>query len=351
MYELPAKARALTAYKPLSGTYRIRLDANESFLDAPDWLRLEIAKAVSELPFNRYPDPYAVELCRRFAAFFGVDAQYMVAGNGSDELIGVIIGAFCEHGETVLTVSPDFSMYAFYAQMNGAKAAVYDKQENGLMLDAERLIAYAKQQDAKLIILSNPCNPTSLGTSRKDILRIVSELSDRLVVIDEAYMDFGEGSVLTEAADYDNLIVLKTCSKAFGMAAIRLGFAVSCNQLTDAIKAAKSPYNVSAMTQAAGCVLFEHKDYLMDCIGKIKDSRDRLFKALWELGQSKAQVKEVYRTTTNFVLLHVDDSEKTHQALKEKGIAVRHMGNLLRITAGSEQENAAVTAALDEILR
>ena len=125
----------------------------------------------------------------------------------------------------MLTILPDFSMYTFYTSMVGAKVEVMNKDES-MEMKAEDVIERAKACKAKLIIFSNPCNPTALKLEREEILEIIKAV-DALVVVDEAYMDFSQGSVLDEIENYDNLIVLKTCSKAFGMAAIRLGFAAA----------------------------------------------------------------------------------------------------------------------------
>ncbi len=350
MYELPEKLKNLVPYHPLSGSYEIRLDANESFIVPPDWLKKKIVDAVTSVAFNRYPDPYCVELCERFAAFFGIDAQFVAAGNGSDELISLIVASFSSPGETMVVVKPDFSMYAFYAQMNGVRVETYQKNPQHLGIDADALISFAKEKSARILILSNPCNPTSLAATRADILKIVDSLGDCLVVIDEAYMDFSEGSVLGMAREYDNLIVLKTCSKAFGMAAIRLGFAVASAPLINAIKAAKSPYNVNSMTQAAGCVLLEEKDYLLDCADRIKRSRDELYASMCRLAKEKSGILQVANTCANFVFLRLKEPQRIFQELGGRGIAVRCLEPFLRITAGSAQENGAVAAALEKLL-
>ncbi|MGI5966572.1 pyridoxal phosphate-dependent aminotransferase [Anaerotruncus rubiinfantis] len=348
MYELPEKLKNLTPYAPVTGQYRIRLDANESYLTAPGWLRQELAAAIEKLDFNRYPDPYTVELCQKFADFFDVLPSQVVAGNGSDELIGLIVSSFTSTGEDMVVVNPDFSMYSFYAQMNGVRVHTFQKPE--LALDADALIAFAKERAAKLVVLSNPCNPTSLAASQADVLKIVEELSDRLVVIDEAYMDFAEGSILRIAPRHDNLIVLKTCSKAFGMAAIRLGFAVAGTQITLALKAAKSPYNVNSMTQAAGCVLLSHPDYLRGCTEQIKTSRTELYQKILALAKEKAEILEVADTCANFVFLQMLDARRVFDALSARGIIVRLMAPRLRITAGTAEENREVVGALREIL-
>ena len=343
-YELPQKLQNLTPYDPLTGSYRIRLDANESFLSPPPELMEELMAAVMRVDFNRYPDPYAVELCEKCAAFFGVDPSMVVAGNGSDELIGLIVSWFTEPGDTMAVVRPDFSMYSFYAQPCGLRLLAFDKDPDTLALDADALITRAREAGAKLLIFSNPCNPTSLAATRADVLKIVDGLPGCLVVVDEAYMDFAEGSILRTAGEHDNLIVLKTCSKAFGMAAIRLGFAVANPVLTGAIKAAKSPYNVNSMTQAAGCVLFSHPDYLTGCADEIKRSRDAL-------AGEKADLLDVRPTCANFVFLRLTDAKGVYEALLARGVAVRLMGDRLRISAGAPIENRALLSTLREILR
>ena len=348
-YTLPEKLQKLDPYAPVTGSYRIRADANESYLSAPDWLREELAEAVKGIDFNRYPDPYCARLCAAFAGYFGVPAGQVVAGNGSDELIGLIMSWFTSPGDTAVTVSPDFSMYAFYAQSCGVRLRVLEKE--GLALSADALLATAREGDARLVIFSNPCNPTSLEASREEVLRVVEGLPGTLVVVDEAYMDFGEGSILGLAGHYDNLIVLKTCSKAFGMAAIRLGFAVACPTLAAALMAAKSPYNVNAMTQEAGRVLFSHPDYLRDCTERIKRGRDDLYRRLSALAERRAAVSEVQNTHTNFVYLRLADAPGAFRALADRGIAVRLMGDRLRISAGSAAENAELLAALEEIIQ
>lgn len=164
-------------------------------------------------------------------------------------------------------------------------------------------------------------------------------------------MDFAEGSILRLAGERDNLIVLKTCSKAFGMAAIRLGFAVANPVLIGAVKAAKSPYNVNSMTQAAGCVLFNHPDYLAGCADEIKASRDALCRELSALAGEKAEILDMRPTCANFVFLRLTDAKGVYEALLARGIAVRLMGDRLRVSAGAPIENRALLSTLREILR
>lgn len=348
MYELPGRLKTLTPYEPVAGKFPIRLDANESFLAPPDWLREEIARAVRNLDFNRYPDPLCAALREKFAAFFGIKSELVTAGNGSDELISLIINSFLEPGETMAMVRPDFSMYSIYAEMAGVPTAVYEKSPGFLELDADGLINFVKAHKARLLMFSNPCNPTSQAASQEEILRIVESL-DCLVTVDEAYMDFSEGSILQLTERYDNLIVLKTCSK-IGMAGIRLGFAVATPTLTRALQAVRSPYNVNAMTQAAGCVWFSHGDYIRSCVEQIKASRDALCLKLTALFERKKELLQVLPSSANFVFLHMSDAKAVFQALSARGVAVRLMGEYLRITAGSDEENDELVKLLDELV-
>lgn len=350
MYRLPKKLDGLVPYEPLAGSFLVRLDANESFLAPSAKLHQAIRDAIAAVQFNRYPDPFCVGLCEKCAAFFGADPRQIVAGNGSDELIGLLISSFVERGEGMAVVAPDFSMYRFYAQLNGVKVHTFTKDSGTLALDSDALIALVKEKNARLLILSNPCNPTSLTASRAEVLKLVRAL-DCLVVIDEAYMDFADGSVLDEVGKYDNLVVLKTCSKAFGMAAIRLGFAFAPPPIANALRAVKSPYNVNSMTQAAGCALFEHGDELHACTERIKASRDALYRHLMALSERLGGKIEVLNTRANFIYLRLDDAAQVFDGLCERGIAVRLMEPYLRISAGSEIENEAVSTALEQLIR
>ncbi len=349
MYNLPEQLRDLVPYEPVSGEYTVRLDANESFLSLPQELRREVGQAVSQIDFNRYPDPYATELCRKFAGFYGVQAQNVVAGNGSDELIGVIVSGFAAPGESITAVSPDFSMYGFYAQLYHVKVHNFIK-ENGLSFSAADLIRAVRENGSKILFFSNPCNPTSTVAGREEILSIIDALPDCLVVVDEAYMEFSDQSVLDQAERRDHVILLKTFSKAFGMAAIRLGFAVACPAIARALKAAKSPYNVNTMTQVVGCVLLDHPEYIRDCIRRIIAARDDLYAKLSALAAQKPQLGEVTATCANFVYLRTSRAAALAEGLAKAGIAVRDFADSLRISAGSRQENEAVLDTLSALL-
>ncbi len=354
MYTLNDKIKNLTPYDPIAGEYKIRLDANESMYPLSEELLCAMQEAVSAVSFNRYPDPTAKALREAYAAYYGMDADLITCGNGSDELLGVLVGAFCEAGEKLLTFAPDFSMYRFYGDVYGVENVVYQKKAD-LMIDVDEVIKLIHADDKiRMVLFSNPCNPTSLGLGVLDVEKLIRNAGDCLIVLDEAYMDFWgeEHSFLQRVCEFDNLIVLRTCSKALGLAAIRLGLAIANPTLTRVVTAVKSPYNVNSMTQAAGVALLSHADLLKQRTKEIILSRDALYRGIKAL--EGGVIKTVYQPQTNFVFIDFEDAAKAKTVFEgflANSIAVRYMGRYLRITAGSEQENAAVLDILPQLLK
>lgn len=342
MYELNAKIRDLEPYEPLKGEYAIRLDANESFLPLPEKLRADAFAALSALDLNRYPDPSAAALCAAFAQRYRVPVQNVAAGNGSDELISVIFQSFLEKGDAYAVIAPDFSMYKFYGYISECRGITIKKEENW-QIDLDKVIETCNNEGVKLLIFSNPCNPTSIGLDRAAVRRLLQSVS-ALVVLDEAYMDFWDQSMLPEFQNYDNLLILKTCSKAFGLAALRIGFAVGDEKLIRAVKAVKSPYNVNSLSQKlAETVLLagEDCDAAFRCI---LDSRDALWAGLNALAQRFPDKMEVIESVTNFIVMKTARAGELFRYLLGRSIAVRYFADMsaLRITAGAPEENAVV---------
>lgn len=341
MYQLNEKIKDLKPYDPIQGSYRVRLDANESFLPLPQALVEEAKAAVERTAFNRYPDPAARELCQAFAACYGVQPQQVVAGNGSDELITVLFEAFLEKGDAFATVEPDFSMYAFNGHLHEARHVAIPKGKD-LRLDVEAVAAACQREQVKLLIFSNPCNPTSLVCGREEMRKLIDSLPDTLVVLDEAYMDFSDQSLLGEVEDHPNLLVLRTCSKAFGMAALRLGFAVCGKTLAGALRAVKSPYNVNSLSQAVGTAVLRRKGELDRALETILRSRDQLYAGLRELGEKYPGRFRLLPGETNFAALEMEDGPELLAYLDRQGVAIRYTGGLVRVTCGAPEENKIV---------
>lgn len=341
------KLKRLSAYEPSYDDSRIHLDANESCMELTDAMKKKIGEKMLGLHFNRYPDPLAGETCELFGARYNIPSRYVTAANGSDELISLLFGAFVQKGEKVLITEPDFSMYRIYCDTYECTPVILGKKGD-LTFDPEEMIKKANAEDVRLIIFSNPCNPTGQGISHDDVLKI-AENTNCLVVVDEAYMDFWDQSVIDCATAGENLAVLKTCSK-IGFAAGRLGFVITNSELTDYFRAAKSPYNVNSLTQAAASVFLGDKDYIDGAVSGIKRSRVKLFGLLKGLEEKHKPDMYVYDTRTNFVLVKFRDSGDVYKKLKAFGISVRVICGCLRITAGTEAENRELIAALNKIM-
>jgi len=338
----------MTPYTPVTGNYPVRLDANESFMTPPYWLRREIADALSRVPLHRYPDPLALGVREKASSLYGIQSEQVIAGNGSDELIGLIMAALVPRGGRVLLTDPDFSMYQFYAELYELDCRAVGKI--GRRPDIDAVLREAEQWHPDLVIFSNPCNPTGLGAPRGEVIRLLKGVTCP-VVVDEAYMDFWDQSVMEDLPNFENLVILKTCSKACGLAGLRLGFAMAGPEIMDALFKTKSPYNVNALTQAAGEVVLSHPRYLRNCAEKIKDVTQALFDKLQAIAGRVGGALTVLSTETNFVLLQTPDAAGIFEGLRTRGILVRQLdGDLLRVTAGSGAEQTALFGALEEIL-
>ena len=352
MYNLPQKLKNFTPYEPLTGEYPIRLDVNESYFELPTE---EVVRAVMSMggsssgapvKLNRYPDPYASRTVNAFASLFNVDPRLVVAGNGSDELIGLIAAGLLEKGNKVLTLTPDFSMYGFYARVYELDVIEFPKDDD-FGVNVDELIDYININNIDCLIFSNPCNPTSLGIEKPEVMRLVKE-TKALIVVDEAYMDFWAEtqSMLAEATHFDNLIVLRTCSKSVALAGIRLGFAVACEKLIVALKTVKSPFNVNSVTQAIGAAILSDGVGYKKAIAHIKENTHSLYQALQGLRMLHV-FEKIYDTKTNFVFAKTDKAEKIYEFLLERGIAVRCFApNHLRICAGTREEMNALCQEL-----
>ena len=344
MYELNDKIKNLEPYEPISGTYQIRLDANECPVNLPDEVRREFAARLEEIAFNRYPDPLAERLVRSFAEYYHIKPELVTAGNGSDELIFLIESAFMQKGDKMLVVSPDFSMYNFYSSICEVQSASFLKGDS-LEIDVDALIETVNRDNIDLVIFSNPCNPTGKGITRAEAEKLVSSV-EALVILDEAYMDFWTESLLDKIEDYSNLIIFRTASKLVGSAALRLGFAVANPTIAKAIKAVKSPYNVNSVSQAFGEIIYRQKETLKNRKKMIVNNKEMLYNGLVRLCDAKKGFI-VYSSVANFVFMKTDCSRKIWEYLKRQSIVVRLMGDYLRITAGTAEEVSAVLRALE----
>ncbi|OFI05359.1 histidinol-phosphate aminotransferase [Clostridium acetireducens DSM 10703] len=328
---------------------KIKLDANENPFNLLEFLEEDILKSVKSCFLNKYPDGEAKELCKSYSQYAGASLNNIVAGNGSDELIQLVINAFLNEKEKVLVLNPDFSMYKIYTKIIRGKLLNFSYDSN-FNLNIDKLIDTVNLEKVKILFISNPNNPLGKIILKEDIEKILKSCSNCIVVIDEAYTDFCNESVVDKINYYENLIVLRTCSKAIGIAALRVGFALANEVLINEIKKVKSPFNVNSLSQAIAKVVLENKNLIKSNIKKIISEREYLFNKL-------EKIKNItpIKSNTNFILIEIkSDNKNIYNKLLEKDIVIRSFNddilkNYIRVTVGDRKENDYFVQALKEI--
>lgn len=336
-------------FKPYNAkceNYKVKLDANESFVEFPKEIKNEIIKSLSKVKFNRYPDPDATNLKEAYSKYIGVSNNNIMVGNGSDELIQILVNAFLDKNDKIITLNPDFSMYEVYTKVRGGKVLSFALEEE-FKLDINKIIDYINFHSPKIFIFSNPNNPTGGVIPKEDILKIIKNVNC-IVVVDEAYMEFYGDTIVDYINKYDNLIVLRTASKALGNASLRLGFLITNEFFLREIKKVKPPFNVNTISQVIGKVVLDNKDFIKESINKVIDEREYLVKEL-----KKINILKLYDTKSNFILVYSKYASKINNNFIENGIKVRvfsedKLKNFFRITVGNRDENNKVIKSIKE---
>ncbi len=320
-----------------SGTEGIFLDANEN----------PIGSLAGE-GFNRYPDPYQKALKAKIGEVKGIDPAWIFLGNGSDEPIDLLVRATCEpKDDAILITPPTYGMYQVCADVQGARVISVPLTRD-FQPDVEAILK-AADNSTKLLFLCSPNNPTGNLLDADKVMRLIQEF-DGLVVLDEAYADFApeETSLLPRLAEFPNLVILHTFSKAWGLAALRLGMAFAQPKLIEVLSKIKYPYNINLATQrlamnALGRVA--EKDQMVE---DILSERERLAGELSKL----PLVEHIYPTAANFLLIRVKEAGSVFEKLLAQKIIVRDRSRVilcegcLRITVGTKAENDQLLATL-----
>lgn len=338
---------ALKAYPVAPSDGMVKLDAMENPYALPDELRRELASVLARVELNRYPTPSPRELrdaiARRMAVPGGME---ILLGNGSDELIQMLIIALARPGATMMYPAPTFVMYSMGATFNGMRAVPVPLRED-FTFDADAFIERMRAEKPALVFLAYPNNPTGVLYPEEDVARVIRACPG-LVVIDEAYHAFAGKSFMPRLAEFDNMVVVRTVSK-LGLAGIRLGYLAGRPEWVAQLDKVRPPYNVSVLTQAAALFLLERLDVLEAQAARIKSDRAAL-------GASLAALKgvTVFPSEANFFLIRVPDADRVYRDLKAQNVLVRNLNpglrNCLRVTVGTPDENRILVAALREAL-
>ncbi|NLI90671.1 MAG: histidinol-phosphate transaminase [Peptococcaceae bacterium] len=332
----------------------IKMDANENPFPWPSGMQEELFSA--NIAFNRYPDGQAQELRDAISAYNGVRPEEILVGNGSDELIQIILHTFGGRNRTLMIHPPTFSMYAAAAAITGTSVLEVPLL-NGISLDLPKMLSFSAAKDSldvkvkntDIIIVCNPNNPTGSLFPKTEILQIVQN-TQALVVVDEAYAEFSGETMVDLINQYPNLLIMRTFSKAFGMAALRLGYVVGNSALITDLNRVRQPFNVNSFSQQAGVTALKYASAYQEQVEIIKKETQMLYNEL-----NKIPGVNVLPTRANFLLFQPDAPDLWAEKLSARGFTVRNLGSLpglgksLRMSSGTPEENQAFLKAVKDI--
>ena len=329
----------LSPYSVKKNQPRIKLDANESPFDLPTSIRQEIQEKLSKLRFHLYPEPTADELRQSLSTYLGLPTDWIVVGNGSDELLSYLVQAFSREHSAVLYPTPTFSMYGILAQIAGISAFGIPLDDN-FDLDAEIWQRQLNQKKQNLVFFSYPNNPTGNLFNTKVIDQIL-ERPNTLVVLDEAYYEFSGRTFLDKISSNKNLIITRTFSKAYGLASLRCGYLIAHPDIINQVNKIRLPYNLNQFTQVCISSMLKQREMITSKIALLQHERGIVYEAL-------KNMEGVYPfpTNANFILFRTQSSSsRVHASLLDKGVLIRSFEqkkpliNCLRVTVGTDKQN------------
>lgn len=321
----------------------LRLDTNTNVLGSNPAAERFIRE--QKLDLNDYPSTYSDGLRNALSELYDLDKENFVVGSGSDEILDISFKTFTEWGDDCLVPYPSYSLYDYFASMNGGKVVTSELTDD-FQPDVDDIIS----SNARIVILSSPNNPTGNSYDKERIERILENFKG-IVIVDEAYGEYSSASMISRIADFDNLIVLRTFSKAYAMASLRVGYAVTNLDLADMMNSVKIPYSLNSLSEGAAIVAIKDQDFIKKSRDMVLEERPKLASGLSKLGF------QPYASDSNFILARspIDHSILT-SSLKDNGILVRDFGNkrrlenCVRFTVGTNDMNGRLLDAIKKIL-
>ena len=340
---IDAMASYVPGEQPERGIEIIKLNSNENPYP-PSPAVLGVLKNIEGEWLRRYPEPLGGEFRRSASKVLGVPSDWIIVGNGSDEVLSLVIRACTEPGRKVVYPIPTYVLYVTLSQMQAAEVMEIP-YDTDYQLPCEELIA----ANGSVTFIASPNSPSGHIVPMNDLRKLARGLSG-VLVIDEAYVDFAEENALALVKEYENVIVIRTLSKGYSLAGLRLGFGVANPQLLQGLFKVKDSYNIDAIACALGTAAITDQDYKNACAAKVKASRTQLAQDLKQLGF------HVWDSQTNFLLVQPpqENAEYLYQQLKERQILVRYfpqpgLDNKLRITVGTDAQNQLLIKTLSQI--
>ena len=312
------------------------LNQNESQYPLPERLERAI-RDVSLEALSRYPVEELLALKASYADYAGVEPTQLMVGSGSDELLAILSQAILDTEDHVVAPAPDFSMYGIYTQI--ARGHFTQPDEQGLRY--ETLAEVIRTTEPKLVLISNPNNPTGKMWTLDELTDIATRVP--YLVVDEAYIDFTmKDSFVSRLSEYPNVIILRTLSKAFGLANLRIGFMIASEEIIEQIDRFRSPFNVSGLSAAVANVVLRDETYIQESIQFHTAQREKLTELLRPIG-------EILPSRANFIYVKTDDSEGWASRFLDKGVHVRAFPDGLRVSAGTDEAYALIRQTIEEV--
>lgn len=337
-------------YDPKYIPAEVMISANENPDDVDQEVRREIEHEIRKVHLNRYPDPLANGLRDLIAEANGLDRDNVIVGNGGDELLFNIALAYGGPGRTMLNIPPTFSVYAYNAMLTRTNVVDIPRLAD-FGIDEDAVVRRVAQGDIDYLTITSPNNPTG-DLASEEFVRRVLDASDTLVMVDEAYFEFSRRTVRPLLNEYDNLVILRTFSKAFSLAGVRLGYLLGSEGVINEFKKVRQPYSVDAVSQAIGQVVYKNRARFEKSVDRVIEEREKLVEGISAIGGI-----EVWPSDSNYVLVRLADAGEVWQKLLDAGVLVRdfsksqYLENCLRISVGSPEENDKLLLELGRIVK
>jgi len=346
----------LIPYKPQKEVCKVKLDANESPYDVPLEVKIRIWNRLQNEHFNHYSDPSCDELRERLSKYTGVRPEQIFVGNGADEVIFNIILAFAGPGRDVIIPFPTFSSYEIYATVAGSnviKVPIMRKKQHTRWvwdLDVIKIKKHFSKDKPQLLFICYPNNPTGDYFDEEKVLDLIESFNG-IVAVDEAYFEFGGKTFINKLYQFPHLVIIRTFSKIFSLAGLRIGYAIGYEDLIKQLNKVKLPYNVNLFSQIAAVEILKEMDWLKAMQREFTKAREML---QMELNNIKGI--QVYPSSTNFFLCELEKSRDfVYEELLKRGILTRSFSdeilkNTLRFCIGTPEQNKYLLSCLKEIL-
>jgi histidinol-phosphate aminotransferase len=339
----------LKEYSVPQDKYEVKLNQNESPYDVPKDLKEEIIERFLNTDWNRYPSRTAIPLVAAISEYTNFPKEGIVAANASNEILQGVFQAICDAGDPLVAISPGFAIYPYLSKIMDLDLTEVPLRED-FSFDVPSIIK--KGKDAKMVILALPNNPTGTTITIEEIEDIAKKING-IFVVDEAYFEFSGQTAISLLDKYDNIIIIRTLSKAFGLAGVRLGYLLTNPEIAGAVQKAKLPFSVGIFGQIAGEILLEKNEYIKDVVKKILDEKEKVFSEL----QKIPSIVPVL-SFTNFILFKtkVVPGKDLFDEMYRRGVLLRffntsRLKNTLRVTIGKPDQNQIFLKTLKEVLK